>query len=52
VTIDATCPLLTKVHVQVRRFADAGYCVILVGHAGHDEVVGTAAKPRRGQWCW
>jgi 4-hydroxy-3-methylbut-2-enyl diphosphate reductase len=41
-TIDATCPLVTKVHVQVRRFADAGYCVILIGHAGHDEVVGTA----------
>ena len=43
-TIDATCPLVTKVHVQVRRFADAGYCVILVGHAGHDEVVGTAGQ--------
>jgi 4-hydroxy-3-methylbut-2-en-1-yl diphosphate reductase len=42
--IDATCPLVTKVHVQVRRFADAGYCVILVGHAGHDEVVGTAGQ--------
>jgi 4-hydroxy-3-methylbut-2-en-1-yl diphosphate reductase len=35
---------VTKVHVQVRRFADAGYCVILVGHAGHDEVVGTAGQ--------
>jgi 4-hydroxy-3-methylbut-2-enyl diphosphate reductase len=43
-TIDATCPLVTKVHVQVRRFADAGYCVILVGHAGHDEVVGTVGQ--------
>jgi 4-hydroxy-3-methylbut-2-enyl diphosphate reductase len=43
-TIDATCPLVTKVHVQVRRFADAGYCVILVGHAGHDEVVGTTGQ--------
>ena len=43
-TIDATCPLVTKVHVQVRRFADAGYCVILIGHAGHDEVVGTAGQ--------
>ena len=47
-TIDATCPLVTKVHVQVRRFADAGYCVILVGHAGHDEVVGTAGQAPGG----
>ena len=47
-TIDATCPLVTKVHVQVRRFADAGYCVILVGHAGHDEVVGTAGQAPAG----
>jgi 4-hydroxy-3-methylbut-2-en-1-yl diphosphate reductase len=43
-TIDATCPLVTKVHVEVRRFADAGYGVILIGHAGHDEVVGTAGE--------
>jgi 4-hydroxy-3-methylbut-2-enyl diphosphate reductase len=43
-TIDATCPLVRKVHVEVRRFADAGYCVILVGHAGHEEVVGTAGE--------
>jgi 4-hydroxy-3-methylbut-2-en-1-yl diphosphate reductase len=33
-----------KVHVEVRRFADAGYCVILIGHAGHEEVVGTAGE--------
>ena len=44
VTIDATCPLVKKVHVEVRRFADAGYCVILVGHPAHDEVVGTAGE--------
>ena len=43
-TIDATCPLVKKVHVEVRRFADAGYCVILIGHAGHEEVVGTAGE--------
>ena len=43
-TIDATCPLVKKVHVEVRRFADAGYCVILVGHPAHDEVVGTAGE--------
>jgi 4-hydroxy-3-methylbut-2-enyl diphosphate reductase len=43
-TIDATCPLVKKVHVEVRRFADAGYGVILVGHAGHEEVVGTSGE--------
>jgi 4-hydroxy-3-methylbut-2-en-1-yl diphosphate reductase len=43
-TIDATCPLVRKVHVEVRRFADAGYSVILIGHAGHEEVVGTAGE--------
>ena len=44
VTIDATCPLVRKVHAEVRRFAAAGYCVILIGHAGHDEVVGTTGE--------
>src|ERR1700679_492286 len=39
-TIDATCPLVTKVHVQARRYAAGGYLVILIGHAAHDEVVG------------
>ncbi len=43
-TIDATCPLVTKVHVQARRYAAAGYTVILVGHAGHEEVVGTMGE--------
>ena len=42
--IDATCPLVTKVHVQARRYADAGYTVILIGHAGHEEVVGTMGE--------
>jgi 4-hydroxy-3-methylbut-2-enyl diphosphate reductase len=40
-TIDATCPLVRKVHDETVRFADRGYTVFLVGHAGHDEVVGT-----------
>jgi 4-hydroxy-3-methylbut-2-enyl diphosphate reductase len=40
-TIDATCPLVSKVHTEARRFAAAGRQVILVGHAGHDEVEGT-----------
>ncbi len=39
--IDATCPLVTKVHLEVRRYADEGRTVILVGHAGHEEVKGT-----------
>ena len=52
-TIDATCPLVTKVHVQARRYAAEGYTVILIGHAGHEEVVGTMGeipgldRPRR-----
>ena len=43
-TIDATCPLVTKVHVQARRYAANGYRVILIGHAGHEEVVGTMGE--------
>ena len=43
-TIDATCPLVTKVHVQARRYAANGYLVILIGHAGHEEVVGTMGE--------
>ena len=38
--IDATCPLVTKVHREARCFAENGYTVVLIGHAGHDEVVG------------
>jgi 4-hydroxy-3-methylbut-2-en-1-yl diphosphate reductase len=43
-TIDATCPLVTKVHVQARRFAAEGFTVILIGHAGHEEVEGTMGE--------
>jgi 4-hydroxy-3-methylbut-2-enyl diphosphate reductase len=39
--IDATCPLVTKVHHQAQRFARLGYELIMIGHAGHEEVVGT-----------
>jgi len=39
--IDATCPLVTKVHVEARRYAKQGCKILLVGHAGHDEVEGT-----------
>jgi len=40
-TIDATCPLVTKVHAEARRFADEGYQILLIGHEGHEEVEGT-----------
>jgi 4-hydroxy-3-methylbut-2-en-1-yl diphosphate reductase len=43
-TIDATCPLVTKVHVQARRYASEGRRVVLVGHAGHEEVIGTMGE--------
>jgi 4-hydroxy-3-methylbut-2-enyl diphosphate reductase len=43
-TIDATCPLVTKVHVQARRYAQEGYRIVLIGHAGHEEVVGTMGE--------
>ncbi len=43
-TIDATCPLVTKVHVQARRYAAQGYTIILIGHEGHEEVVGTMGE--------
>ncbi|HEY4975788.1 MAG TPA: 4-hydroxy-3-methylbut-2-enyl diphosphate reductase [Gaiellaceae bacterium] len=42
--IDATCPLVTKVHVQARRFAADGFEIILIGHAGHEEVIGTMGE--------
>jgi 4-hydroxy-3-methylbut-2-enyl diphosphate reductase len=43
-TIDATCPLVTKVHSQARRYAAEGYHMFLIGHAGHEEVVGTMGE--------
>jgi 4-hydroxy-3-methylbut-2-enyl diphosphate reductase len=43
-TIDATCPLVTKVHVQARRYAAEGFRLVLIGHAGHEEVVGTMGE--------
>ncbi|RMF44504.1 MAG: 4-hydroxy-3-methylbut-2-enyl diphosphate reductase [Planctomycetota bacterium] len=42
--IDATCPLVTKVHIEALRFARAGYTILLIGHEGHDEVVGTMGE--------
>jgi 4-hydroxy-3-methylbut-2-enyl diphosphate reductase len=43
-TIDATCPLVTKVHTQARRYAQAGYAIAFIGHAGHEEVEGTTGE--------
>src|SRR5207253_2443022 len=42
--IDATCPLVTKVHLEAVRFARAGYTIALIGHEGHDEVLGTMGE--------
>ena len=42
--IDATCPLVTKVHLEAVRFAREGYTILLIGHAGHDEVIGTIGE--------
>ncbi|MGH2712163.1 MAG: 4-hydroxy-3-methylbut-2-enyl diphosphate reductase, partial [Actinomycetota bacterium] len=42
--IDATCPLVTKVHLEARRFADDGRTILLIGHEGHEEVVGTSGE--------
>ena len=42
--IDATCPLVTKVHLEAVRYAKEGYTILLIGHAGHDEVLGTMGE--------
>jgi 4-hydroxy-3-methylbut-2-enyl diphosphate reductase len=43
-TVDATCPLVTKVHLEAIRYANQGYHIILIGHEGHDEVIGTMGE--------
>ena len=43
-TIDAACPLVTKVHVEAKKFALDGYTIVLIGHAGHEEVEGTMGE--------
>ncbi|MCA9061822.1 MAG: 4-hydroxy-3-methylbut-2-enyl diphosphate reductase [Planctomycetaceae bacterium] len=43
-TVDATCPLVTKVHLEAIRYANAGYNIVLIGHEGHDEVIGTMGE--------
>src|SRR5690606_25757479 len=42
--IGATCPLVTKVHLEAIRFAKAGLTIVLIGHEGHDEVIGTMGE--------
>src|ERR1700712_2923740 len=44
VEVDATCPLVTKVHLEVLRFAKQGYTIIFVGHRNHDEAIGTVGE--------
>jgi 4-hydroxy-3-methylbut-2-enyl diphosphate reductase len=44
IAVDATCPLVTKVHLEAIRFAREGYTIVLIGHAGHDEVLGTMGE--------
>lgn len=43
-TVDATCPLVTKVHLEAIRYANDGYNILLIGHEGHDEVIGTMGE--------
>src|SRR3954465_10995252 len=43
-TLDATCPLVTKVHVEAKKFASGDYTIVLIGHAGHEEVEGTMGE--------
>jgi 4-hydroxy-3-methylbut-2-enyl diphosphate reductase len=43
-TVDATCPLVTKVHLEAIRYANQGYNIVLIGHEGHDEVIGTMGE--------
>jgi len=48
--IDATCPLVTKVHLEAVRFAQAGYSIVLIGHKDHDEVIGTLGEAPDQTW--
>ncbi len=42
--LDATCPLVTKVHLEAIKYAKLGYTIVLIGHEGHDEVIGTMGE--------
>ncbi|HVM14061.1 MAG TPA: 4-hydroxy-3-methylbut-2-enyl diphosphate reductase [Egibacteraceae bacterium] len=49
-TIDATCPLVTKVHLEARHYAALGYSIVLIGHEGHQEVIGTMGNAPGSIW--
>ena len=49
--IDATCPLVTKVRGEAKRFAERGDTIVLIGYAGHEESEGRSARPRTA-WSW
>ena len=50
--VDATCPLVSRVHNEARRYAGKGYEIVLIGHSGHPEVEGTMGQvPGRCTWC-
>lgn len=44
ISIDATCPLVTKVHLEAKKYVKEGYSILLIGHAGHDEIIGTMGE--------
>ena len=51
-TLDATCPLVTKVHLEAKKFAAEGYTIVLIGHAGHEEVEGTMGEAPERSCSW
>jgi 4-hydroxy-3-methylbut-2-enyl diphosphate reductase len=51
-TIDATCPLVAKVHNEARRYAELGYSIVLVGHPDHEEIVGTRGGLPTSSTSW
>ena len=46
--VDATCPLVTKVHNEIKRYYDKGYKIIMIGHRGHPETIGTMGQLPKG----
>ena len=49
--LDATCPLVSKVHIEAERLFDRGHEILLIGHSGHPEVVGTMGQLPEGAIC-
>ena len=47
--MDATCPLVTKVHNEIKRYYDKGYKIIMIGHHGHPETIGTMGQLPEGE---